>query len=152
VVSGDNFSFVLDQKTPDDFAMTRNSIQSPFFDQKTVINSTFAQKTTTSSGENTAGIQIISSEYDSKLDQKTFAKKIKETLGEDWEILSEDINLPGQVLVSKIQKKDKSQTYYTTATRNYYYVIMLTIPSKNTPEYERINNFVENLLPNLNLN
>lgn len=150
IVSGDNFSLVLNEKTPDGFEMTKKNIQSLFFEQKNVVNSSFVKKISNSTGETTLGIEIITSEYDSKLDQKGFATKIKENLGNDWNILSEDINLPGQVLLSKIQKKDKSQSYYTTATKNYYYVI--SILTQNKPEYAESNRFVESLLPNLNLN
>lgn len=150
IVSGDNFSLVLNEKTPDGFEMTKKSIQSPFFEQKNVVNSSFVKKIPSSNGETALGIEIITSEYDSKLDQKGFANKIRENLGNDWNILSEDINLPGQVLLSKIQKKDKSQSYYTTATKNYYYVI--SILTQNKPEYAESNRFVESLLPSLNLN
>ena len=149
VISGDNFSLVLNEKTPDGFEMTKKSTQSPFFEQKNVVNSSFVKKIP-NSGDTVLGIQIITSEYDSKLDQKTFAGKTRENLGNDWEILSENINLPGEVLLSKIQKKDKSQSYYTTVTQNYYYVI--SILTKNKPEYTETNRFVETLLPNLNLN
>ena len=94
----------------------------------------------------------MSSEYDFKLDQNSFANFVKEKLGNDWSILAEDINLPGQVQISKITKKDKSQTYYTTATKNYYYIIQVLTDTKNSPEYQEINEFTEQLLPNLHLN
>lgn len=149
IVSGDNFSLILSEKAPDGFEMTKKNIQSPFFEQKNVVNSSFIKKTLSNSGEIVSGIEIITSEYDFKLDQKAFATKIKENLGNNWEILSEDITLPGQVLLSKIQKKDKSQSYYTTATKNYYYVISIY---QNKSEKAEINRFVENLLPSLNLN
>ena len=74
IISGDNFSLVLNEKTPDGFEMTKKSTQSPFFEQKNVVNFSFVKKIPNSSSE-FLGIQIVTSEYDSKLDQKTFANK-----------------------------------------------------------------------------
>lgn len=152
IIPGENFSLVMDSKTPTGFAMTKKNVDSNLFDQKNILSSSFIVRKTKNDKELVSGIQILSSQYDYKLDQGSFANSVKDKLGEDWTILAEDINLPGQVLVSKISKKDKSQTYYTAATKNYYYVIQILNDTKTDPEFAEISQFSDQLLPNLHLN
>lgn len=152
IIPGENFSFIMENKTPDGFAMTKKNVDSNLFDKKNILSTSFIVRKVKSEKELVSGIQILISEYDFKLDQGGFATFVKEKLGDDWTILSEEINLPGQIKISKITKKDKSQTYYTTATKNYYYIIQILTDTKNTPEYTEINQFTDQLLPSLHLN
>ena len=143
----------MDLKTPEGFAVTKKVVDSNFFENKKgVLSSSFIARKVKDEKELVSGIQVLSSEYDFKLDQAGFANFVKEKLGEDWTILADDINLPGQVIVSKISKKDKTQTYFTTVTKNYYYIIQVLNDTKGISEFNEISQFSDQLLLNLHLN
>ena len=153
IVPGENFSLVMDLKTPEGFAVTKKVVDSNFFENKKgVLSSSFIARKVKDEKELVSGIQVLSSEYDFKLDQAGFANFVKEKLGEDWTILADDINLPGQVIVSKISKKDKTQTYFTTVTKIYYYIIQVLNDTKGISEFNEISQFSDQLLLNLHLN
>lgn len=151
VISGENFSIVLNQETPKGFILLSETKNWPFSkDQKSTISSFFYQ-TKLEDKNLFSGIKINSLEYDNKYDRESFDQLVLEKLGKDWEIKSRDINIPNNIKLSKLQNNN-GKSYYVTVTSSYYYLIEIENQTSSYPEFKEVSQFVDKFLANLYLN
>lgn len=151
IISGDNFSILTNQKTPEGFTLTKKEEKSSFLD-KASLSSEFLVRKNKDGKELTSGLKISSVQFDNKLDKKGFDELVISKLGADFSLKSQDINLPNNIKLSKIESDQSNQVYYTAVTSNYYYVIQISQETSAFPEFEEINKFVESFLGGLYLN
>lgn len=151
IISGENFSILVNQDIPAGFILLNETKDWEFWDgQKSTLSSFFFQKNY--DGKNLiSGIKINSLEFDNKNDRETFDKIVLDKLGDGWVIKSQDIHIPNNIKLSKLENKE-GKAYYTTVTAGYYYVIQIENQTQPYPEFKEVSQFVDKFLANLYLN
>jgi hypothetical protein len=154
IFSGEGFSIVLKNNTPNGFKSEKISVDFPYIKGKKGVETTYASKQAIGSSSVTNSISIVSSENDNKYDTKKFSELVISSLGKDYEVKSEDISIPKNLKLTKIQKIGDSDeiNYYTTVTSDNYYVIKVVNESKNYPELDEYTKFTDSFLEGLYLN
>lgn len=152
VLSGDNFSLLLDEKTPIAFE-TRDQISDAKLFPTSSRTTTILATKKINDKEAKSGIEVTSWEYDFRQDLESFTKSIASSLGSNYNISGERTRIPKDLELIQIKNsKDANETYYIGLTRNYYYVIRLRDELKNDPESNNLTRFTSSLVPNIYLN
>jgi hypothetical protein len=153
IITAEGFSLVLKQPAPKGFQLDRRSSSFEYLANKTAVITSFLANQKVEGKEVISGIEVSVSEYDNKLDRKAFDKQVVEKLGPDFEIKSEDINIPNDFKLSKIQSKNPENiSYYTTVTSNNYYVIKVYNQTAKYSEFSEISRFTDSILETIYLN
>ncbi|MEM1311899.1 MAG: hypothetical protein AAGF07_00340 [Patescibacteria group bacterium] len=154
IVTGDNFSLVLNRPTPANFRLERNVTESQFLEDLTTVKTNFTSSNVKDGQELISGIEVQISEYDNKLDKSLFEETVLTKLDTGYEIVTRDVILPKNTKVTQIQRKDmtEDEVYYITVTEDNYYIIKVYNQAARYPEFEETTEFTESLLPSLYLN
>jgi hypothetical protein len=153
IIAADGFSLVMSQATPNQFKLTRQTEPFGFLPDKIAVKTSLLAKIPADGKDQISGIEVSVSEYDNKLDRQAFDQVVIEKLGKDYNLKSDDINIPNNFKISKIQAQASDGVAYYTAvtTANYYVIKIYTQTSKNN-DLAEINRFTDSMLENLYLN
>jgi hypothetical protein len=154
IITGDNFSLILNAPTPSNFNVKRQVAPSKFLDGKEAVQTSFIGINAKTGQDLISGIEVQISEYDNKMDKSLFEETVLAKLGDKYEIKSRDITLPKSLKVTQLQQKDKNldEVYYVTVTEDNYYIIKVYNQGARYPEFSAATKFTDSLLPNLYLN
>jgi len=154
IVTADGFSLVLNQSTPKAFEIGRQTGKFEFLENTEATTTKFLAKPTKGGQELLTGIEVSVAEYDNQLDNKSFSQKVLAKLGSSYEIKSEDVNLPKDFKVTKIQIKNdpESTAYYSAVTQDNYYLIKIYNQTSKYSDLNELSRFSDSLLQNLYLN
>lgn len=153
-VSGYAFTIIPNQEIPEGFELNRNMVQSSVFSQRTAVNSSYITEKLNSGRKIISGIEVEVLEYDNQFNQEEFAQEFVKKLGEGFKISSNDIIIPRNFKVSRIDPVDKNigYIYFTAVTNDNYYIIKYFNQSNDIPEYKGLTKFTESILESLYLN
>lgn len=154
IVTAENFSLVLNQQTPKGFEITRQTGKFEYLENSEAVTTKFLAKPSKGGQELITGIEVSVAEYDNQLDRKGFQEKVLSKLGNAYELKSEDVNLPKDFKVSKIQAKEDldSVSYYTAVTQDNYYLIKIYNQTSKFSDLNELSRFTDSFLQNLYLN
>lgn len=154
IITAEGFSLVLNTQTPEAFQLNRESGQFQPLEGQTAVTTSLLAKTNQDNQELLSGIQVSVIEYDNKLDRKTYDQAILKYLGQEYEIKGENISIPSEFQLSKIQHKTNPDgvAYYTSVTLDNYYLIKVYNQTAKYPELTPITRFTDSLLEGLYLN
>jgi hypothetical protein len=154
IISGEGFSILANSATPKGFKLEKKSTDFPYIQGKKMVQTSFTsiQKAGNTNLENS--ITISTSEYDNKLTNPDFSKKVLETLGANYEAKPVQISIPKDIKLIKIIQKtgDKTTNYYTAVTQDNYYVIKVTNQTTLNSEFDEYTKFTDKFLDELYLN
>jgi|GEM_PF-6986705 len=152
VISGNNFSILLDETTPIDFEIKDQTSNSKLFPTQSRTTSITATKKIKDI-EKTTGIKVTSWEYDFKLDLETFTKRLSSTLGSNYNISTDRLKIPKDLELIQVKSNiDSNETYYVGLTRSNYYVIQLLDQLRDDSQSSNLTKFTNSLVPNIYLN
>lgn len=152
IIVGSGFSIIVDQKTPSNFELKTNFGRIKYLN---ALGSTTQLLSRREKGgiELLTGIEVQVVEYDNKLTEEAFLKRMQEVLGGNYTLASEKIKVPKQFELRKFVPRSKDDpTYYVTVTADNYYVIKLYNQTAAYPEFTEDTRFTDKLIPALWLN
>lgn len=153
-ISGYGFTILPQSPTPENFSLERKTTNFQFLNNRQAVLTSLLRQELKEGNKFKSGIEIEVLEYDNKLNQKEYSELIKQGLGENFQIVSEDITIAKNFKLTKIQNQTdpNSAVFYTTLTTDNYYLIRIYNQLQAFPEFESTAKFTSNLLEWLYLN
>jgi hypothetical protein len=151
-VTGFGFAILPDQEIPQEFSQQRQIIDSPYFEGREQVQSSFLATLQTPQEQLRSGLSIGVLEYDNQLNHEEFSNLVATTLGQDFEVEEEVLVLAKDFKLQKVSNPLSSLTYYTAITTDNYYIITIYDDLEGRDEYAEINQVTDNLLGWLYLN
>lgn len=151
-ITGFGFAILPDREIPQEFEQNREVINSPFFEGREQVESSFLVNIQTPQEQLKSGLTIGVLEYDNQLNHQQFSDLVAKTLGPSFSVKTDSIVLNKDFKLQKISNELESPTYYTAVTTDNYYIITMYDDLQGQAEYTAINQITDNLLDWLYLN
>jgi hypothetical protein len=151
-ITGFGFTILPDQPIPAEFTQSREVLNSPFFENREQVSSSFKVTISEDDQQLESGITVAVLEYDNKLNHAEFSTVVQETLGERFVIDPNQLILPGEFKLQMISSDLPSPIYYTALTTDNYYIITHHKDLAGRDDYQEISTTTEQLLEWLYLN
>lgn len=153
-ISGYAFTILPGEAVPEGFDLTKKTQQSAVFPTRQAELTSYLNEKLVSGRKLKSGIEVEVLEYDNQYNQEQFADFFVKVLGSDFTITSNDITIPRNFKISRIDALDKNTgySYYTAVTADNYYIIKFYNQSSEVSELKNLTKFTENILGWLYLN
>ncbi|NJL96853.1 hypothetical protein HC864_03520 [Candidatus Gracilibacteria bacterium] len=152
IISGQTFSVVVDQATPQNFNVQEESVDFVFLNNQKGIVTKIIASNEVNGNKNISGIEVYSTEYDNRLNVNSFSREVQQSLGSSYTI-DEDLEIPkGFKLIKISNSNDPNIIYYTGVTSENYYVIKSINPAKEIASLNEYSTFIDNMIYGLYLN
>lgn len=153
-ISGYAFTILPGEAVPAGYNLTRKTEQSTIFKDRTAVFSSYINESLNSGRKIKSGIEVEVLEYDNKYNQQQFSDLIATTLGNNFKLVSNDIIIPRNFKISRIDSQDKNigYNYYVAVTNDNYYIIKIFNQSIGISDLKDVNRFTDNILGWLYLN
>jgi len=153
-VSGFGFTILPGEEAPDGFEISKKIQQSSVFPTRQAEVTSYINEKLVSGRKLKSGIEVEVMEYDNQYNQQQFAELFVKVLGGGFEITSNDITIPRDFKISRIDAIDKNvgYIYYSAVTADNYYIIKYFNQSSEISELKNLSKFTNNIISWLYLN
>jgi len=153
IIAGQDFSLVLDIKTPKGFNLDITQSNSPYLENQKTTQSTFINIIEKDGVDLISGVEILTTQNDGNLDLKKFGETVSNKLGDDYTLSESIIELSNNRTALKIDSsKIDGIAHYVSVTQENYYVIKVYNQTTKHPDLVEYSRFSDIILSSLYLN